>query len=417
MAEISYDVAVIGGGPAGMMAAGRAAACGAQVVLLEKNASLGVKLLLTGGGRCNLTNAELDQRVLLSRFDEAAKPLFSPFSQFGVPDTLEFFQAHGVSTKVEAENRVFPVSDSAQSVLQALVEYMREGKVTVILDAEVMGFEIADKKICGVRLKERGTVRAKSFVLATGGKSRPETGSTGEGFLWLEAIGHTIIAPRPSLVPLRVAESWVTELAGASFSEAKITVLQNEKKLFPARKGKILFTHVGLSGPLVLNMSRSVSEWLPHGPVLISLDLFPQVNLGELDRQLQAILATTKNKRIRNSIVGFVPPILIPVFLRLIGVDSAKLTHSVTRDERLALVRLLKDIRVTVTGLLGADKAIITSGGVALSEVDCKYMRSRLYPNLYLAGDILNIDRPSGGYSLQLCWTTGFVAGTAAAKK
>ncbi len=178
----------------------------------------------------------------------------------------------------------------------------------------------------------------------------------------------------------------------------------------------MLFTHVGLSGPLVLNMSRSVAEFLQYGPVVISIDLFPQVNLGELDKQLQVLLDAVHKKQTKNALEGFVLPALVPVLLHLSDVDGERPAHSLTRDERSSLVRLLKDLRVTVTGLLGLDKAIITSGGVDLSEVDCKYMRSRLYPNLYLVGDILNIDRPSGGYSLQLCWTTGFVAGASAAE-
>ncbi len=417
MAEMVYDVAVIGGGPAGMMAAGRAAACGARVVLLEKNASLGAKLLITGGGRSNITNAQFDQHIFLAKFGESAKFLFSPFSQFGVQDTLDFFHAHGMPTKIEAEKRVFPVSDQAQSVWNALVQYMREGAVMIRVGSQVSGIEVAHGLVEGVRLKNGDVIRAGKYILATGGKSHPETGSTGDGFRWLEAIGHTVIAPRPSLVPLRTAEPWVAALAGVSFGEAKITAFQNNQKIFPSRKGKMLFTHVGLSGPLVLNMSRSVSEFLPYGPVVLSIDFFPQMNVGELDRELQMVLERAKNKQIKNSLEGFVSPALISVLLHLSGIDEDTPTHSLSRDERLSVVRYLKDLRVTVTGVLGADKAIVTSGGVTLEEVDCKYMRSRLFSNLYLVGDILNIDRPSGGYSLQLCWTTGFVAGNAAGAK
>ena len=416
MTKVLYDVAVIGGGPAGMIAAGRAAAGGARVVLLEKNAALGAKLLITGGGRSNITNAEFDQHIFLAKFGESAKFLFSPFSRFGVQDTLDFFHAHGMPTKVEAEKRVFPASESSQSVWDALAGYMREGHVTIHTGSQVSGIEIADGLVNGVRLKDGDNIQARSFVLATGGKSHPETGSTGDGFRWLQAIGHTVIAPRPALVPLRVAEPWVALVAGVSFAEAKLTAFQNDRKIFPAQKGKMLFTHVGLSGPLVLNMSRSVAEFLQYGPVVISIDLFPQVNLGELDKQLQVLLDAVHKKQTKNALEGFVLPALVPVLLHLSDVDGERPAHSLTRDERSSLVRLLKDLRVTVTGLLGLDKAIITSGGVDLSEVDCKYMRSRLYPNLYLVGDILNIDRPSGGYSLQLCWTTGFVAGASAAE-
>ncbi len=417
MADIAYDVAVIGGGPAGMMAAGRAAACGARVVLLEKNESLGAKLLITGGGRSNITNAQFDQHIFLAKFGESAKFLFSPLSHFGVQDTLDFFHAHGMPTKIEAERRVFPVSDQAQSVWNALVQYMREGKVMIRVGSQVSGIEAVDGLVEGVRLTNGDVIRAGKYILATGGKSHPETGSTGDGFRWLESIGHTVIAPRPSLVPLRTAEPWVAALAGVSFGEAKLTAFQNNQKIFPSRKGKILFTHVGLSGPLVLNMSRSVSEFLPYGPVILLIDFFPQMNVGELDQEIQVVLERAKNKQIKNSLEGLASPVLLSTLLRLSRIDEDKPTHSLSRDERLSLVRCLKGLRVTVTGVLGADKAIVTSGGVPLEEVDCKYMRSRLFTNLYLVGDILNVDRPSGGYSLQLCWTTGFVAGSAAGAK
>ncbi len=411
----NYDVAVIGGGPAGMMAAGRAAALGARVVLLEKNASLGEKLLITGGGRSNITNAEFDRNIFLRKFGRASKFLFSPLARFGVQDTLDFFDALGMPTKIEAEKRVFPVSDTSQSVFDALLRYMDQGDVTVLPGVEVTGLDGSDGMISGIRLKAGGVVRARSYVLATGGKSHPETGSTGDGFRWLEKIGHTVIDPRPSLVPLRVRERWVRELSGVSFPDAKLTVFQDGKKQ-ESRRGKLLFTHFGLSGPLALNMSRGIDELLKQGTVTVSVDLFPGQDIGALDKELQTLFDSRKNKQVRNGLDGFVVPSLVPVLLEITGIDSDKQINAVTREERIGLVHALKNLTMTVEGLLGADKAIVTSGGVTLSEVDFKYMRSRLFPNLYLIGDILDIDRPSGGYSLQLCWTTGFVAGTSAAE-
>jgi predicted Rossmann fold flavoprotein len=360
-----------------------------------------------------VTNADFDTRRFLAKFKGAAKFLYSPLAQFGVEDTIRFFEGRGMPIKIEAEKRAFPQSDSAQSVLDALVRYMTEGKVTIMTNAEVMGFETESGDISGVRLKGGEVLRAKSYVLATGGKSRPETGSTGEGFRWLKKVGHQVNESRSALVPLRVKEKWAHSLSGLSFTDAKLSVFRDGKKQ-ESRRGKILFTHFGLSGPLALNMSRSISEALPYGTVTVSVDLRPEINIGELDAELRALLDTQKNKQLKNSLDGFAPVLLIPILINLAGVSPEKPVHSVSRAERLALVRLMKGLVITVTGLLGADKAIVTSGGVSLEEVDCKYMRSRLYPNLYLVGDILDIDRPSGGYSLQLCWTTGYVAGTAA---
>jgi predicted Rossmann fold flavoprotein len=411
----NYDVAVIGGGPAGMMAAGRAAALGARVVLLEKNASLGEKLLITGGGRSNITNAEFDRNIFLRKFGRASKFLFSPLARFGVQDTLDFFDVLGMPTKIEAEKRVFPVSDTSQSVFDALLRYMEQGGVTVLPGAEVTGLDVSDGMVSGIRLKSGGVVRARSYVLATGGKSHPETGSTGDGFRWLEKIGHTVIDPRPSLVPLRVRERWVRELSGVSFPDAKLTVFQDDKKQ-ESRRGKLLFTHFGLSGPLALNMSRGVDELLKQAAVTVSVDLFPSQDIGVLDKELQTLFDSRKNKQVRNGLDGFIVPSLVPVLLEITDIDLDKQINAVTREERIGLVHALKNLTMTVEGLLGANKAIVTSGGVTLSEVDFKYMRSRLFPNLYLIGDILDIDRPSGGYSLQLCWTTGFVAGTSAAE-
>ena len=410
----TYDVVVIGGGPAGMMAAGRAAECGARVVLLEKNASLGKKLLITGGGRCNVTNAEFDTNVFLAKFKDAAKFLFSPFSQLDVQGTLEFFHSHGMSTKVEAENRVFPVSDSSQSVRDVLVAYMRSGGVCVMSDAEVTGFEINEGRISGVQLRSGRVLRAKSYVLATGGKSHPETGSTGDGFRFLRELGHTIVESRSALVPIRLGDPWVRSLSGVSLEGVKVTVFLNGKKI-ETQEGKLLFTHFGVSGPLALNMSQTVGKCLRRGEVVLSMDLFPHSNSDEIDRRVQELFENQKNKQVKNSLDGFLAPLLIPVILRLATIPPETPVHSVSRVSRLALVRIVKDLRLIVSGLLGEDRAVVTSGGVALEEVDFKTMRSRLYPNLHLVGDILNIDRPSGGYSLQLCWTTGFVAGGAAA--
>lgn len=413
---MKYDVIVIGGGPAGMMAAGRAAECGARVLLLEKNSDTGKKLLITGGGRSNVTNAEFDRHVLLRKFGTAEKYLHSPFSVFGVSETIAFFDRLGMPIMIEAEKRAFPASGKAISVHEALKQYLAQHQVVIRTNAEVDSFKTADQAIESVLLSSGEELSAQSFILATGGKSRPETGSTGDGFRWLRRLGHTVREPRPSLVPIKTKEAWVRSLSGLSFSDVKVTVFQtNEKR--SSRRGKLLFTHTGLSGPLILNMSRSISELLPYGNVTATVDFYPSRNEGELDRDVQSVFEKHKNKQLQNTLPEVVPPLLVPIVIKLSNIAPEKPVHSVSREERRVMVKLLKGLPLTVTGLLGANKAIVTSGGVSLDEVDFKHMSSRLYPNLYIVGDMLDIDRPSGGYSLQLCWTTGYVAGTAAAEK
>ncbi len=405
-----WDVVVIGGGPAGMMAAGRAAERGAKVLLLEKNDSLGKKLLITGGGRCNVTNAELDTRKLLAKFKDNDKYLFSAFSQWSVKETLDFFHLKQMDTKIENLLRVFPVSNKSQSVWNVLVEYLQQGKVTVRSNTPVTGFETEGNNIVAVKLKGKEKISAKQFILATGGKSRPETGSTGDGFEWLKHIGHSVAESDAALVPIAIKDEWVKRLQGVTLQNAKITLLQNDAKQATSA-GRVLFTHFGISGPTILNMSRDVSELLKYGDVVVSLDILPNLDYGQLNEKLQEVFKEHSNKKFKNSLSTLVSPALAPIVVELSGIDPETWSHSVTREQRLELVQFLKAIPLHVEGLLGVEKAIVTSGGVKLDEVDFKTMRSRLFPNLLLVGDILNIDRPSGGYSLQLCWTTGFVAG------
>ncbi len=412
--EKVWDVIVVGGGTAGLMAAGTAAEKGAKVILIEKNDTLGKKLLITGGGRCNVTNAELDTRKLLAKFKDKGKFLFSTFSQWGVKETLDFFHLRKMDTKVENELRVFPVSNSAQSVWNVLVENTKKYGVTGLSDSPVAGIVREEGVLVGVKLKNKKVIRGRSLVVATGGTSRPETGSTGDGYAWLKSIGHTIVEPTPSLVPIALKDKWIKKLAGVSLSGIKITILQNNEKQSVA-KGKILFTHVGVSGPTILNMSKDIGELLKYGDVVLSLDLFPLEDHGTVNKRLQELFAEHHKKQFQNALPHLVQKALAPILVDLSGIDPETQCNHITREERVKLVGLLKGLPLHVDKLLGVEKAVITSGGVVLEEVDFKTMRSRLFPNLYLVGDILNIDRPSGGYSLQLCWTTGFVAGSAAA--
>ncbi len=411
-----WDVVVIGGGPAGMMAAGRAAELGARVVLLEKNKSLGKKLLITGGGRCNVTNGELDTRKLLSKFSDGGKFLFSPFSQWSVKETLEFFHGRSMPTKEEAEKRVFPVSNSAQSVWDVLVAHMKEHGATVMTNAQVQRLHVIDGRVDVVELRGGRKIRGASFVLATGGISHPETGSTGDGYVWLRDIGHIVHEASAALVPIALKDGRVKKAAGATLSDAKIMLYQNNVKQSQGR-GKVLFTHVGLSGPGILNMSRDIGELLKYGEVEIEIDTLPEWGYEKVNTALQAAFKEHSNKKIRNALKSMVSAVLAPLILERAGVDAETPCNAVTREKRIALLKELKHLRFEVKSLLGLDKAVITAGGVDLREVDFKTMRSLKYPNLYLVGDILNINRPSGGYSLQLCWTTGFVAGSAAGQK
>lgn len=410
-----FDVAVIGGGPAGMMAAGRAAELGARVILLEKNAGLGKKLLITGGGRCNIFNAEYDTHRLVEKYGKKGKSLFSAFSQFDATASRDFFESHGLPLKVEAENRAFPKSEKANDVHQTMLAYMKVGNVHIRPYEPVIGLEAVDGKITRI-LVDGGEVIAKNYIVATGGKSRPETGSTGDGFVWMKELGHTVAEPDPALVPITLKEKWIDDVEGISLKDVKLSLIAGGKR-HASRTGKMLFTHDGISGPLVLNMSKQAGELFKSGPVTLSLDLFPSLDHAALDAKILNQFEEGKNKLIKNNIGDIVQPRLGFVLLKLAGIDESTPLYRLTKEQRKAFVKILKDIPMHMAGLLGPEKAIVTGGGVALNEIDFKTMRSKLYENLYLVGDILDFDRPSGGFSLQICWTTGYIAGTHAAEK
>jgi len=382
---------------------------GGKVLLLEKNSNLGKKLRITGGGRCNLTNATFDNRVLLANYTTAKKFLFSAFARHTVTDTLAFFSSLNLLTKTEAENRVFPLSERAEDVAKTLEDYLAREQVTVVTNCQVLGLNHNNNLLTSINTNH-GLVQAKHFVLATGGTSRPDTGSTGEGYSWLSELGHTVITPTPSLVPVNVKESWVASLAGLTIPKAILSIYQG-KLLIKKTAGKILFTHQGLSGPGILNVSTLIGDTLEHGPVTVKINLTAIYSEEELIEQLKKILAQNANKKLKNILSALIPAALIPVILELAHITSERKCNSLTRTERHLLILYMRGLPLEVTSLLGPEKAIVASGGVELEEINFKTMQSQLYKNLFIIGDLLNIKRPSGGYSLQLCWTTGFIAG------
>ncbi|MDQ5890032.1 MAG: hypothetical protein QG609_525 [Patescibacteria group bacterium] len=409
---LKYDLIVVGAGPSGMMAAGTAANLGKKVLIIEKNKSLGEKLKITGGGRCNITNATFNLRELLPKFGPAENFLYSPFSQFGVEDTFKFFESRNLPLVTEARDRVFPASQKAADVFNIMNQYVSHPNIDIIKNNPVnkINADKNNRQIISVDTKQ-GTYSAKNFIIATGGTSHPETGSTGDGFSWLRDIGHSAKAPTPDIVPLKVFDSWVKDLAGTSLSFMKITFFVNDKKSF-SETGKILFTHFGLSGPLILNLAHKVADLLHAGLVTAKIDCYPDTDIGALDKKILHVFDTNKNKSFKNIVRDIVPEGLGDTILTFnIISDPLIKVHSISKEDRRKIVDLLKALPITIEDLMGMDRAVVSDGGVPLSEIDTKTMKSKIYDNLYLTGDILHINRPSGGYSLQLCWTTGYVAG------
>lgn len=405
-----YDVIVIGGGASGMIAAGRAGERGKKVLLLEQNKTLGRKLAITGGGRCNVTNAEMDTGTLLKHFGSAEQFLYSAFSQFGVKETFEFFESRHLPLVVQGRKRAFPKTENAEDVVRVLREFVKNAGVEVKAGQSVSAILSAEGKIQGVRAGEEYT--ADVYILATGGVSHPETGSTGDGFEWLRELGHSVQDPTPTIVPLKVSDAWVERMAGKTIPDAKVVFFVEGKRRLSVR-GNVLVTHFGLSGPTILNSAGEVAELLEEGAVQARIDTNPDLDLGILEKKIIELFDANKNKALKNALDEVAPPGSVDTFLSLLPtLDPDKKVHSVTKEERRALAELLKGVPATIEGLMGFDRAVVADGGVPLTEIDTKTMRSRKVESLFIVGDLLHINRPSGGYSLQLCWTTGWVAGS-----
>jgi hypothetical protein len=416
--NVTLDVIVIGGGAAGMLAAGSAAEAGARVLLLERNERLGKKLRITGDGRCNLTNtASMDE--LVRAFGPNGKFLYRAFSSFSNHDLIAFFHGLGVATKEEAGGAVFPASDRAESVVEALARYMQKHGVEVMLNARASGIAVdaASGAVAGVTLEGRGTtLGAKRVTLATGGMSYPATGSTGDGYAMAKALGHAIVPPRPALVPLETAETFPKDLQGVSLAGVSVTALSGRRKI-ASESGGFLFTHYGVSGPVVLALSGAVVEHLDRGEqIVLSVNLMPDLDGRGADELLVRTFARSGRKQLATVIGGFVPKALAAVLLKAGGIPGDKPCSGITAAERKRLAAQLADMRLTVKRARPIAEAIVTRGGVDLKEVDPRTMESRKAHGLYFCGEILDVDGRTGGYNLQAAFSTARLAASHAAR-
>ena len=399
-----YDCIVIGGGPAGMFAAITAAKNGKKVLLLEKNDRLGKKLLITGKGRCNVTNDCTAQEVLQNT-PRNGRFLFSAMTAYPPEKIKAFFEERGCALKTERGNRVFPVSDSAKSILDCLQNELRRCKVTV-KTARVKAIETENNIVCGVVTSD-GVIEAKSVILATGGASYPTTGSTGDGYAMAEALGHTIVPAEGSLVPLETEGHDCQDMQGLALRNCGVKLLNAKGKVLYKDFGELLFTHFGVSGPTVLSASCHLKG---EGCRLV-IDLKPALEDNKLDERIQRDLEMYKNRSMENALTDLLPRSMIPVVLRRLEIDPAMQANSLTRVKRRALVELLKAFSITITGKRPVAEAIITSGGVKVSEIDPKTMESKKVPGLYFAGEIIDCDAYTGGFNLQIAWATAYAAG------
>ena len=402
-------ILVVGGGAAGMMAAVTAARRGKNVLLLEKNEKLGKKLFITGKGRCNLTNsAEVEE--LFNAVVSNPKFLYSSFYSFTNDQVIGFFEELGVKTKVERGGRVFPESDHSSDVIRALEQEMKRLGVRISLRTEVKEILTEDGRAKGVRLSSGRTIAADAVIVATGGISYPSTGSTGDGYRFARECGHKVTELSPALVPMEVKEWYAKELMGLSLRNIGIRITDGKKKLYE-EFGEMLFTHYGVTGPVILSASSIVGKKLKEHPLTLHIDLKPALTEEQLDKRVLREFEANHNRQFKNAVDSLFPAKLSPVAIELSGIPEEKKVNEVTKEERLHFVRLIKDFSMTLTGLRGYHEAIITKGGVSVKEIDPGTMESKLVKGLYFAGEVLDLDAVTGGYNLQIAWSTGYLAG------
>ncbi len=410
-------VLIIGGGAAGMMAAVFAAKSGNHVEIFEKNEKLGKKLFITGKGRCNITNAaELED--FFPAVTSNPKFLYSAFYSFTNEQVISFFEELGVRTKVERGGRVFPVSDHSSDVIQALKKEMERLEVKINLNAEVKELRIekrpSGETVTGILLASGKKISGDAVIVATGGISYPSTGSTGDGYRFARKCGHKVSELSPSLVPMEVKEWYAGELMGLSLRNIEIRITDEKKKLYQ-EFGEMLFTHYGVTGPVILSASSIVGKKLKDKELTLHIDLKPALTEEQLDKRVLREFEANHNRQFKNAVDSLFPSKLRPVIVELSGISEEKKVHEITKEERLRFVRLIKDFTMTLTGLRGYNEAIITKGGVSVKEIDPGTMESKLVKGLYFAGEVLDLDAVTGGYNLQIAWSTGYLAGINAA--
>lgn len=402
-------VVVIGGGAGGMMAAGQAASLGDTVTLLERNEKLGKKLYITGKGRCNITNNSSRQE-LLSNVVNNSKFLMSALSRFTPEDTIELCNNYGCPTKVERGNRVFPISDRSSDFIDVLADFMRSGGVRVELNSRVSSIIAVDGHVTGVKLESGAVIAADKVILATGGMSYPGTGSTGDGYKLAKALGHSIVTPIAALTPIDVVED-VSELAGVSLKNINCRVYDDNGKVLCEEFGEMLFTHTGLSGPVVLSLSSRINRLVGGRKLYVSIDLKPALSNEQLDARVLRDFDTSMNRELKNSLSELLISSLRQPMMERANIAETKRVNQISKAERMALVTAIKDFRFTIKKLGGIAGAIVTSGGISVSEVNPKNMESKLISGLHFAGEVLDIDALTGGYNIQIALSTGYVCG------
>lgn len=406
-------VVIIGGGAAGMMAAIIAARNGHKVTLLEQNERLGKKLFITGKGRCNITNAG-DMDNLFANVVSNPKFLYSAFYGFNNYQVIDFFEEIGVKTKIERGDRVFPQSDKSSDVIIGLQNEMKRLGVKIYLFTKVTQIITKEGIISAVSIqkdKKEELIETDSVIVATGGISYPSTGSTGDGYNFAKKSGHTVTKLYPALVPFQIKESYVKELQGLSLKNVELTVFVNNKKIY-SELGEMLFTHFGISGPLVLSASSYLKGDIRESQVIAEIDLKPALTEEQLDARILRDFTEIQNKQFKNALDKLLPKKMIPIIIALAGIDPNKVIHSITKEERRRIVHTLKHMQLTVQGLRGYNEAIITKGGVSVKEINPATMESKLIKGLYFAGEVLDLDALTGGYNLQIAWSTAYLAGS-----